>query len=140
MIAKFLEIERIGRTIACPVCESILKYTWLSGVSNLVGIYSTKGDSVLVSRAFKKTLDEMVFANDIQRLQFIQDFISTHYPDESFDILSNVQCTKCHYKFPYSYENNLQARLQDTQIVLLDGVKLVEDERTSIIHVLLPEQ
>ena len=75
MIAKFLEIERIGRTIACPVCESILKYTWLSGVSNLVGIYSTKGDSVLVSRAFKKTLDEMVFANDIQRLQFIQEVI-----------------------------------------------------------------
>ena len=48
MSTKIQEIQRIGRAVNCPVCGNLLKYTWLSGLNNLVGIYSSKGDSVLV--------------------------------------------------------------------------------------------
>ena len=137
MMIKIDELQRLGRTIICPVCGSVLKYTWLSGLNNLIGVYSSDGNSVLVSEKFKKALEKMFFPNDDERYEFIQKFIITNFPDGKFNIASNAQCTNCHYEFPYSYADNLQARLKDTHVILMDGVKLVEDNKISIVHVYL---
>ena len=137
-MSEVIKIQRVGKMLICPSCKKNLKYSWLSGLNSQVGVYSTDGSSVLVSEKFNIALKNMqLLYNDDELATAIKEYLSTNFPDSQYEIFSNVRCTHCHYEFPYDFLTNIQLRLRDTHIVLIDGIKLVEDNQISVVQVIL---
>ena len=54
-----------------------------------------------------------------------------------YSIWNNVKCPKCGMEFPYRFRGNLKMRLDDQEVVLIDGCTIDSDDGVFVINVVL---
>lgn len=100
--------------------------------------YATNSNDVLVRAAWHTNVD-LLFqqgAPDSSVLAAV-DALLKGLPGafSKYSVWSNVKCPHCQSEFPYRFNGNLRLRLQDSDVILIDGCQLDSDGGVFIVEV-----
>lgn|SRR5450830_235459 len=133
----------IGRTLLCPSCGETIRYSWLSGMSGShIHLYATENNDVVMREAWVIRINELMLQSvtDSEVIEEIGNLLDVISPSlsEKYAVWNNVKCPKCRVEFPYRWKGNLKLRLEDRQVVLIDGCTLDSDNGICIVDISLP--
>jgi hypothetical protein len=139
---------RRGWTMNCPDCRKPIKYTRLRDPNNiLVFFYATDGTEILCRRSDSKLVEDAAYAfrkNNkdvpIEVLEEAYDKILETAPraesGAGFALWSYVRCPFCNHAFDYrGGVQNPDLRLREYEMIVLDGVVIVDDDERRRITV-----
>jgi hypothetical protein len=128
-----------GRVMQCPSCRHEVACTWLSGMAEpLVHFYANDNNDVLVRTAWFEPIEARFQQGtpDSSVLAAINCLLKVLPSAPSkYAVWNYVKCPSCRREFPYWFKGNLKLRLQDPEVILLDGCKLDNDGDVFVVGV-----
>lgn len=127
--------ERPGWIRICPYCNQPIKFTKLVAWSSPnVFFYSESGNDVLLRQSDSEKLQAVrskstVSLHDLEKTWVALLETAPAPPSGGrFTPWANIKCPHCRTEFPYNKGvRDLQARLQDPYVVLIDGATIIGD-------------
>lgn len=129
-----------GRITRCPSCNCEIRYSWLSGMSGPhIHLYANDSNDVLIRTAWFsriRTLMEKGAADPdvLDELGALMEGLSLPL-SAKYSVWNNVKCPKCKVEFPYRFKGNLKVRLEDQEVILIDGCSVNSDSGFFIVNV-----
>ncbi|WP_150671640.1 hypothetical protein [Pandoraea anhela] len=100
--------------------------------------YSNENNDVLVRKKCFENIDSLVKqgASEELVLNAIDVFLS-EIPGaaQRYSLWSNAKCPCCKKEFPYRFKGDLKLRLEDFEIVLIDGCEIDTDDGVFLVEV-----
>ena len=121
-------LERVGKQTTCPKCSVVIKYSWLSYLNkDLISLYSTKGDTVLVSEDLRKLSDnadlpELKLENSVLEYQEQRGLTESY----GFALRNELKCPNCSFALT-SRSKNTYENIISTRTIYLDGMTFIND-------------
>jgi|688.fasta_scaffold455115_1 hypothetical protein len=140
---KLQTLVRDGWTMLCPFCGESIKYTLINNQRVPVPFFYAEDCNDVLLRKIDEKLVERVLAESavakpsLDVLEGLWREILNNAPPTrhggAFGFWSNVKCPSCGIEMPYNNGvKNLELRLYETRIVLLDGALFIRDEESEI--------
>jgi len=124
------------------MCKEAIRYSWLSGMSGPhVHLYAKESNDVVMREVWANRVNELIEngADDAEIIDEVKHLLDAISPSlkEKYHVWNNVKCPKCSFEFPYRFKGNLKLRLEDMQVLLIDGCVLDSDAGICIVDVTL---
>lgn len=133
------EVTRNGKILSCPFCkEEILYTTIVNWFVPTPFFYSNKSNDVLLRESDGLKIQQLLEQKNLSLDELNKhwnDFINTApLPPNGgqFTLWANVKCPHCGIELPYNDGiQDLQVRIYDAHIILIDGSAVVGDKMES---------
>jgi hypothetical protein len=130
------ELERDGWSLECLFCKESIHYTLINNTQTPIPFfYAEEGSDVLLRKEDELSVEKcfMQYGDSKPPLAVLESLWKTileSAPDAPnggrFALWSNIKCPHCRKEMPYNGGvKNLELRIYEPQIVLLDGAILL---------------
>lgn len=107
-----------------------------------IHLYANENNDVLIRAAWfsriRALLEKGVTDSDmVDELDALMEGLSLPSSEKYF-VWNNVKCPECKVEFPYRFKGNLKVRLEDQEVILIDGCLVNSDSGIFVVTVEVP--